>query len=362
MRPLYESAKHAVLDPHGHRGLWFDKFCDRWRQEGVHWTMKTPKGEPSPKLDWLQDVLRQGSRVGEKDQLDATTKRVARLVSGTGGRLEVFRTDDRFVTGLGRAHPLENGFAWHHTLGTPYLPGSSIKGLVRAWAESESEADPDLVNRLLGGREPKRSAGTICFLDALPIAQVGLEIDVLTPHYAAWSDGDPPGDWRSPIPVPFLVTAAKQRFVFAVIPSRGSTPADIDVVFRWLTQALEWEGAGAKTAVGYGRFAIDTEASANIRKAEFDERSQKLAESSLDGFWHVRVQESSEKELLDAILVNIEKNQLKDQAERVAFVAAVRAVRGDWLAMWRRKRLNDSKTGVGGAKLKARASLIDSEP
>ncbi len=40
-----------------------------------------------------------------------------------------------FVTGLGNEHPLENGFAFLNPYGLPYLPGSSIKGVLRAAAE-----------------------------------------------------------------------------------------------------------------------------------------------------------------------------------------------------------------------------------
>jgi CRISPR-associated protein Cmr6 len=37
---------------------------------------------------------------------------------------------------LGNPHPVEKGFLWHPTLGTPSLPGSGVKGLVRAWVEA----------------------------------------------------------------------------------------------------------------------------------------------------------------------------------------------------------------------------------
>jgi CRISPR-associated protein Cmr6 len=40
-----------------------------------------------------------------------------------------------FVTGMGMEHPLENGFAFLDPYGLPYLPGSSVKGVVRRAAE-----------------------------------------------------------------------------------------------------------------------------------------------------------------------------------------------------------------------------------
>ncbi len=40
-----------------------------------------------------------------------------------------------FATGLGIEHPLENGFAFLSPYGLPYLPGSSVKGVLRRAAE-----------------------------------------------------------------------------------------------------------------------------------------------------------------------------------------------------------------------------------
>jgi CRISPR-associated protein Cmr6 len=368
MRPLYRSAEQVVLGCHGHRGLWFDKFCDQWRKDDGGWTMKTAKpegsrGEPlNPKLEWLRKVLQETSPVGEKHQLEAATKRLVRLAGSVGGDFVVFRTESRFVTGLGRAHPLENGFAWHPTLGTPFLPGSSVKGLVRSWAEAEAE--PSLRERLLGKGGSEGHAGAVCFLDALPVGPVRLEVDVLTPHYASWTTVDPPGDWRSPVPVPFLVTSTGQSFVFAVVPCRGQTSEDVEIVLAWLRQALSWEGAGAKTAVGYGRFVEDREAGAKLQEAHEAEaraRARKAAMGSPEGRWRVQVEEWSERELYDQILTHLEKVPLSDPTERTAFVTAVRALREPWLALWRKKQ-SHGKTGVGGDKLKQRAKLIDGEP
>ena len=281
-RPLYRAAaRHPERrPPDGHAGLWFDKYCDRWRVDyqsadsagnGPVWTMASGKDgdgtrsggcsptssgrkEGSPKLEWLGTLTR--GKVGTADQLDEYTLRLARLVMGRGGRSVVFRTESRFVTGLGRSHPIENGFAWHSTLGTPCLPGSSIKGTVGAWAKRD--ADPlvpqEMIRRLLGDHE---SAGRICFLDAVPVVPVQLEPDVMTPHHVDWTPGNPPGDWRSPTPIPFLVTAAGTPFLFSLLPCAAVRDSDLDAVMSWLISALAWSGVGAKTAVGYGRFARD---------------------------------------------------------------------------------------------------------
>ena len=80
----------------------------------------------------------------------------------------------------------------------------------------------------------------------------------MTPHYAGWSEkDDPPGDWRSPTPIPFLATAAGTSFLFGIIPLRHASAQDLLLVESWIQDALEWAGVGAKTAIGYGRLARD---------------------------------------------------------------------------------------------------------
>jgi len=39
------------------------------------------------------------------------------------------------ATGLGNPHPVENGFTFSHPHGVPYIPGSSVKGIIRRAAE-----------------------------------------------------------------------------------------------------------------------------------------------------------------------------------------------------------------------------------
>ena len=256
--PLYKGAvRHpAERPPNGHAGLWYDKFCDRWHVEGESWSMTSVKdGEGGgPKLEWIKTLT--SNRVGVQDEIDGYTSRLARLVERRKGRYGVFVAESRFVTGLGRSHPVENGFAWHPTLGTPCLPGSSIKGAVRAWAKLNATppVSCETVQRLFGGPE---SGGRVSFLDAVPVAPVQLESDVMTPHYAGWTEKKPPGDWRSPTPIPFLVAAAETPFLFGVMPRSDPADADLGEAMSWLCSALAWSGSGAKTAVGYGRFRCD---------------------------------------------------------------------------------------------------------
>lgn len=276
VRPLYQPAAEVapVRARHGNAGLWFDKFCDQWTTPP--WSMKGGEQGANPKLNWIESLT--GQDHGVPEQVKEYTNRLVRLSLQQGGRSLVFHAKSRFVTGLGRSHPVENGFAWHHTLGTPYLPGSSIKGMVRAWAETHADPKPDkaTLDRLLGAHG---QAGKVCFLDAVPIEPVRVEADVLTPHYAGWSANDPPGDWRSPGPVPFLVTAAGLRLLFTVVPRSKAAAGNLDLVESWLTEALTWAGAGAKTAVGYGRMELDRSKTDDLWQTE--QQRQQLEQEAL---------------------------------------------------------------------------------
>lgn len=365
VRPLYRSAQGAKRGDAGHAGLWYDKFLDTWPHD-QSWSLQS-KDKQNPKHEWLKTL---GGSVGDAGQLAEARLRLAWVVEAAGGVWGLFRAESRFVTGLGRSHPVENGFAFHPSLGVPYLPGSSLKGLVRAWARDygvdkggEKEVDEEAITRLFGAAGDEGSEGSILFFDAIPVAPVMLEVDILTPHSAAWTPEDPPGDWRSPRPVPFLVTAPGAYFFFGIAPRRGE--GELGRVQGWLRDALRFEGAGAKTAVGYGRFAEVADETRKLAEAlarEARERRRAEALSTPEGRLRREVEESNEAELAELIRRYVEKGELTAPAERAAFVAAVRELRPAWLSDWRSKKKADKATNVGPDKLKARAKLIDSEP
>ncbi|HZZ80170.1 MAG TPA: type III-B CRISPR module RAMP protein Cmr6 [Gemmataceae bacterium] len=188
-------------------------------------------------------------------------KRLEDLVEAQTGCSFRRTTAWRFVTGLGRNHPVENGFTWRHDLGTPYIAGSSLKGLARAYARDWTGLDDEALERIFGPKpEAGLAIGSVVFLDGLPTEPVALDADVMTPHYGSWYQGEKnavPADWHSPTPIPFLTVAPGQTFVFAVLPRNQLNPQDQEdckKAANLLKEALETLGAGAKTAVGYGQF------------------------------------------------------------------------------------------------------------
>lgn len=278
LRPLYRSL--AQTEPAhretGNRGLWYEKYCDRWQAHASdHWTLSSEQNdeEAGPKLDWILAATR--ASAGDQEQLEEAEARVERLAERLGGETLPLRTAERLVTGLGLEHPVENGFAWHQTLGTPYLPGSSLKGLVRAWARDWLEEPEDEIARILGHGD---GVGSVQFLDALPTRRVRLEADVMTPHYGPYhADGEIPGDWHAPVPIPFLTVAADQHFLFALLPRRRDEQhaRDLATAAEWLTDALIELGAGAKTAIGLGRFDFPLGAQPRAPGVEIAQEAQR---------------------------------------------------------------------------------------
>lgn len=124
--PLYKEANDdkslwQSLSQNGNAGLWYDKFCNSWENAKFQ------------KDEWIKTVTNR--HCGDSDELKRQWLRRWKMVESLQGKNLCLKTDSPFVTGLGRKHPVENGFLWHHTLGVPYLPGSSVKGMVRAWIE-----------------------------------------------------------------------------------------------------------------------------------------------------------------------------------------------------------------------------------
>jgi CRISPR-associated protein Cmr6 len=269
MRPLYEAAANAKCLDAGNAGLWYDKFCDQWCRDPekiglARWSLEAFK-DGNPKLDWINALARKA--IGCETLLNEAVDRQVDLLGTYKQTPLFFKTDWHFVTGLGREHPIENGFAWHHSLGVPYLPGSSVKGMVRAWVEYWLDSKPkdDVLCRIFGPRgdaaRESPASGSVIFLDALPIKPVMVKADIMTPHYGPYYQDPlqhPPADWHSPIPIPFLVVSPGTTFQFGLLPRQPDDKVHIEQASEWLKKALEVIGIGAKTAVGYGRMTEDT--------------------------------------------------------------------------------------------------------
>ena len=273
-RPIYE--EFDLAKPHeGHAGLWYEKCCNTWRFD-PGWTLVAAEGV-SPKLDWVNTVTKNTVKANfdmEPDYVKDPAKalltehhdRLTNLCKPPNGLTLSFKTTSRLVIGIGQDHPVENGFLWHPTLGVPYIPGSSIKGMLRNWMLEWADG---ATNKAWFESDIAKGVGQLIFLDALPLEVPKLEADVITPHYGPYyrdPNTQPPADWHSPVPTPFLTVAVGAKFAIRVIARRGKPtdpPFDFAAVEKALKDALKDAfdvlGIGAKTAVGYGRLKPSNE-------------------------------------------------------------------------------------------------------
>ena len=183
---------------------------------------------------------------------------------------------------LSRSGALENaGIALHPVYGFVYLPGSSVKGLIRSWAETvwaPAQDDKEKAWRQIeeafgwspGSERHKRgwrpntvaspegaAVGRLIFHDAYPLHWPRLTLDVINNHHLKYYAGeDDPGDWEDPILVYFLAVGADEQFEFALSDRNRGGDDLLETSSGWLRDALTVEGAGAKTAAGYGRFKL----------------------------------------------------------------------------------------------------------
>ncbi|AEH45207.1 CRISPR-associated RAMP protein, Cmr6 family [Thermodesulfatator indicus DSM 15286] len=177
------------------------------------------------------------------------------------------------IIGLGNAHPTERGFTFHWTLGIPYLPAESIKGVVRlAYLVNKAQEEPDFFEHWAEederfweylakpfGREEKDGKrarrGKVIFFDALPVEPPQLTLEITTCHYSDYYGGKRgPTEDQNPNPLPFLAvaTGAKFRFVLLMHESLGDKAKE--KLLKAFHAALAEHGFGAKTALGHGRF------------------------------------------------------------------------------------------------------------
>lgn len=250
---------HGTWQNLGNRSLLFDRAMDRYDSDN-----KIPAGG---KEDFLRGFAEEFRSRPPADFPQAQIRRENALAARNARFVERI-AQTRLVVGLGLPHPTETGFLFDRITGCPYLPGSSVKGLLRAAARlvaaGELEGDraawtEEALRRIFGpelGGEQAPQTGSVVFYDAFPKEWPRLDVDVLTPHHRGHNDKKaPPADWDEPNPVPFLAIAPGAAFRFAFGPGdRERFEKDFPHLERLLGIALDWLGIGAKKAAGYGVF------------------------------------------------------------------------------------------------------------
>ncbi len=190
------------------------------------------------------------------------------------------------ITGIGQTHPNEVGMTFDHTLGIPYIPASSIKGIARFSHTLDllvdlsnkhpdeikkdknneeyfdDEAEWTHISKIFGkggNKDNNGNIGNVIFLDAYPESvPTTLSVDIMNPHYGKYYSGKkPPADYLNPKPKKFLTVAKGTKFIFRYMINKAKSSELKELAKTALKKALTEEGVGAKTAVGYGLFKIE---------------------------------------------------------------------------------------------------------
>lgn len=275
--PLPRSVRDLLrVAPNTHPGLLLDKYAETWSESA---TTGSFAGDVQRHV--VDGVVQLSQAAPEGLDFKSLRERRHRLWTSLGATIIEAETVGPMTLHLARASALENaGVCLHPIYGCLHLPGSGLKGMTRAFAETVwlSEQNDKIsarqdIRHVFGHAEDKGdrqsgSIGNVIFHDAWPAEWPTLQADILNSHHSQYfgaSDQNvpPPGDWEEPIPVVFLAASPKTRFQFAISPRRRLPPGSdaaaqrlIDLTGRWLAGALEQLGAGAKTTAGYGTFRI----------------------------------------------------------------------------------------------------------
>lgn len=305
-----------------HQGNWDLVMKESIRRKGKT-SIQTTSGGQAKGL-WLSTSRKATSgetpSLFEERRTDVTLmkrkqERWREMVVGADGIAFTLRLTERMAAGLGASHVLETGLTLDRNTGLPYLPGSTVKGLARAWGLIEVAAQLDIaltdetagvlnqlakilisqppetldteINKLLAGLPQKANpdeaagtyvdyfrfifgsqsqAGAVGFTDAIYYGseEPRYVTDVMTPHFVDYYTGNgqrAPSDDSEPNPVSFLTVDKGNVFAFALLPRPGafsevsvSTKDTLLIAHDWLIRALTRLGAGSKTAAGYGYF------------------------------------------------------------------------------------------------------------
>jgi CRISPR-associated protein Cmr6 len=189
-----------------------------------------------------------------------------------------------FISGLGSGHPNETGMILDRNTGCPFLPASSIKGVLRlAYAlkladdnhsiveidkDGQVTIDDKYLDKYFGSTDTntdKSKRGELVILDAYPKKAPKLKLDIMNPHYPNYYSGKEekkkPIETENPVPIKFISIAENTEFTFRAffLPLNGESfdQKDKDNIEAAFEKAFKIVGFGGKTAIGYGRFKIN---------------------------------------------------------------------------------------------------------
>lgn len=259
----------------------------------------------------------------------------------------VMTIENRLLIGLTGNGVLETGCSLSHNYGMPYIPGSSVKGVVRAWADGKNLSDESksTLEQLFGtydSDQPNRVSGTVTFHDAWWIPQEDNKpfvLDVVTTHHQDYYNGKkdkdiiPPSDKDSPIPIHLL--AVKGRFLFVL----EGDPESITICQTMLKRALTENGIGAKTAAGYGYFKKNDHESLNLFSNLQKSSSERLMTEEEKPAHEIS--ELTEDQLIQMFSKDLNKTKARKDFD--ILVKKIRELHHDVISSWETATKNTSK-------------------
>ncbi|EHZ7429024.1 type III-B CRISPR module RAMP protein Cmr6 [Vibrio cholerae] len=251
--------------------------------------------------------------------------------------------ENRLLIGLTGQGALETGCSLSR-YGMPYIPGSSVKGAVRAWANQHLAGHSDELEQLFGtadSEQPYRVSGLVTFHDAWWIPDPAKKehkpfvLDVVTTHHQAYYNGTQaePSDKDSPIPNHLL--AVQGSFLFVL----EGEPAAIELCQTLLEKALANNGIGAKTAAGYGYFKENDQESldlfSTLQKLSRERRMTKEEKREYE------IAQLTENQLIQMFSKDLKKTQERDDLQNL--IEKVKQLRCDIIESWKYETKNSSK-------------------
>jgi len=248
--------------------------------------LSSKKSPPDKNGRTRQEVIpshKTGKEIAEVGKIANRIWHIAQKTTTINPKKILLQPQWRFASGLGGESVYETGITLHHVYGIPYIPSSSVKGVVRSWIISQKYDNKEELairdewfidlfgcpDQILNDRGKYKSnygsevgvsrKGNVVFFDAFPTKEQTIEADIMNPHFPEYYAGKkPPTDFQSPIPVLFLAVAKTPfQFVFGYQKATEHTAFKngekiMQEIEQYLKSALTQHGIGAKTAVGYG--------------------------------------------------------------------------------------------------------------
>jgi len=167
----------------------------------------------------------------------------------------------KIVHGLGAGHVRETALTIHSTYGIPYIPASSVKGVVRQWwIEAYGEGKETALTQsseatAIFGTQQQR--GCVQFYDVYLVNGLQLVPEVMTVHMKKYYEkSGMPTDDQPPTPVSFFTVKVADVDIYLSCLHRDHQQAEqlLKKATEWTIRALEEFGIGSKTSSGYGYF------------------------------------------------------------------------------------------------------------